>query len=71
MVCDKCENLRALPPFPVCEEIFTTESGDLGIMVGPAIIGDEVDDVTGSITEYERVGLSDSVLVIANRKCNL
>ena len=53
MVCDKCENPGGLPPFPPWEGVVATDIGDPGIMAGPAIIGDEVDDVTKSITEYE------------------
>ena len=67
----KCENPGALPPFPAWERVLATDIGDLGIMAGPNIMGDEVDDVTRSITEYERVALSDFAFGIADPKCNL
>ena len=46
VVCDKCENSGALPPFTAWEGVFATEIGDPGIMVGPNIMGDEVDDLS-------------------------
>ena len=71
VVCDKCKNPGALPPFPTWEGVLATKIGDPRIMTSPYIVGDEVDDVTISITEYERVALSDSAFVIADPKSNL
>ena len=40
------------------------------MLVGSDIIGDEVDDVTRSMIEYEGVALSDVALVNDDPKCN-
>ena len=44
--------------------------GELGMTVGSDMIGDVVEAVTRSITEYVGVALSDVALVSGDPKCN-
>ena len=71
MACDRYENPKGLPPFPALEGVLATHTGEPGIIVGVDMIGEIVDDVTRSMTDFERVALSDVALVPGDPKCNL
>ena len=64
------KNPGALPPFPGWEGVLATKTGDPGIMAGSDIMGNEVDDVTRSMIEYEGVALSNVALVNDDPKCD-
>ena len=65
----KCENPEAFPPFPRWEEIFTVDTGELGIAASANMEG-EADEVTRSISVYGRVEVSDVAPETKEPSCN-
>ena len=53
------------------EGVLATDTGERGMTVGADMVGETVDDVSRSMTECERVALSDVTFVIDDAKCNL
>ena len=71
VACEGCENPEGFPPFPVAEGVLATDTGKPDIIAGADIVRGIEDEFTRSITEYERVALSDVASVAEDPKCSL
>ena len=57
--CVKRENPGVLPPFPTWEGVLATEIGEAGRTPDSTTCGEDVDEVTKSITEREGFAMPD------------